>query len=319
MKRIIFLLIFCAPFLVMAQQPFKDYGYKVKIATLSDGKYVEFFDQDSLVQIGSVLMNRLTGKIIAFVEYDTVYRESDLNPELISRWYSPDPLADQFYNESPYNFCHSNPIKFVDPDGKAPLDDYYSLQGRYLGSDGAKTNNIRLIDHTDFMDVKANNGGTTSAQATRELQENSALVTVLEPDKPVTETLTQGSGENEKGVFAVLDVANATLGYEKATIVKETPDELQIATVKGQPGELRSVPGSQRTKLIVGLVHSHEQAAGLSEADRQTSRNMGVPVAEVSEGGGTVYSQSQGDRSLSTVGPQLLRSFLETTGKKPQQ
>jgi hypothetical protein len=103
-----------------AQQPFEEYGYKVKMATLSKGKYNEFFDQDTVVQIGSVFINRMTGKIRYFVMYDTVYHEFDLKPELISRWTSPDPLADHFYNESPYNFVHNNPIRYTDPSGMAP-------------------------------------------------------------------------------------------------------------------------------------------------------------------------------------------------------
>ena len=60
-------------FNALAQQPFEEYGYKIKNLTLSQGKYEEFFDQDTLVEIGSVLMNRLTGKIIGFIEPDTIY------------------------------------------------------------------------------------------------------------------------------------------------------------------------------------------------------------------------------------------------------
>ncbi|WP_421762905.1 DUF6443 domain-containing protein [Ekhidna sp.] len=41
------------------------------------------------------------------------------DPE-ISRWMSPDPLSDMFYNTSPYVYSHNNPLKFVDPDGAAP-------------------------------------------------------------------------------------------------------------------------------------------------------------------------------------------------------
>jgi len=107
---------------VLAQQPFEEYGYKVKVATLSKGKYQEFFDQDSLVQIGSVIIDQYTGKIVSFVTVDTVYSEATLQPELVSRWLSPDPLSERYYSLSPYNYGANNPIRYSDPTGLAPND-----------------------------------------------------------------------------------------------------------------------------------------------------------------------------------------------------
>jgi hypothetical protein len=122
-KLAILIIALVSAFTAMAQkQPFEQYGYKVKIATLSKGKYIEHFDQDTIVQIGTVLLNRRNGKIVSFVKYDTTLGEYSLKPELISRWMSPDPLANEFYSESPYNFGHNNPIRFIDTDGRAPSD-----------------------------------------------------------------------------------------------------------------------------------------------------------------------------------------------------
>ena len=36
----------------------------------------------------------------------------------MTRWLSPDPFAEQYYNSSPYSFCAGNPINYVDLDGK---------------------------------------------------------------------------------------------------------------------------------------------------------------------------------------------------------
>jgi len=36
----------------------------------------------------------------------------------LGRWFAVDPLAEKYYAWSPYNYCASNPIKFVDPNGR---------------------------------------------------------------------------------------------------------------------------------------------------------------------------------------------------------
>ena len=101
--------------------PFEEFGYKPKIATLSKGKYVEFYDQDTIIQIGGAIFNTVTMKIMGFVEYDTIRNEYNISPEVISRWLSPDPLTSEFPSWSPYNFVNDNPIIFVDPDGQYPI------------------------------------------------------------------------------------------------------------------------------------------------------------------------------------------------------
>jgi hypothetical protein len=118
MKRItILLIIISICYSLSAQNPFAQYGYtKVRIATASNGSYNEFFDNDSLMQIGSVIFNTNTGKIASFIENNT----TDILPRplSVSRWVSPDPLAIKYCNMSPYNYCANNPVKFVDPDGR---------------------------------------------------------------------------------------------------------------------------------------------------------------------------------------------------------
>jgi len=102
--------------------PFEKYGYRPKIATLSKGKYREAFP-DTIVQIGSFTYNRLTKKIIGItITEENDYNEDDLRPDLTSRWFSPDPLSDEFPSWSPYNFVENNPIRFIDPEGLSPFD-----------------------------------------------------------------------------------------------------------------------------------------------------------------------------------------------------
>ena len=48
--------------------------------------------------------------------------DPDAQPYLdtAGRWFSPDPLSEEFREWSPYNFSFNNPVRFVDPDGRAP-------------------------------------------------------------------------------------------------------------------------------------------------------------------------------------------------------
>ena len=48
----------------------------------------------------------------------------------VGSWTSLDPLAEKYYNVSPYAYCHNNPIRYIDPDGKNPI---YNTSGKYLG------------------------------------------------------------------------------------------------------------------------------------------------------------------------------------------
>lgn len=63
---------------------------------------------------------------------------------VIGRWTSPDPMASERSWVSPYNYVQNNPMLRIDPDGM--LDDYFNREGKYLGSDEAKTDFIRIVD-----------------------------------------------------------------------------------------------------------------------------------------------------------------------------
>ena len=105
-----------------AQNPFAEYGYTPKIATLSQGQFNEFFDNDTIVQIGSVLYNTKSREIIAFVDSENLCQDETIQPDVVSRWISSDPLADHpnQIDKSPYQYAWNNPIYWTDPDGRCP-------------------------------------------------------------------------------------------------------------------------------------------------------------------------------------------------------
>lgn len=51
-----------------------------------------------------------------------------------------------------------NPIKLVDPDGRE-IDDYFSYEGKYLGSDDAETKNVRIMNASHWNNMEKNEKG----------------------------------------------------------------------------------------------------------------------------------------------------------------
>ena len=142
------------------ENPFAEYGYTPKIATLSQGQFYEFFDNDTIVQIGSVLFNTKSKQIVAFIEYDTMYSEATLEPDIVSRWMSPDPLASDYPGESPYSFAGNSPIVFVDQEGKFKIPIHYSITKQALA--GLSLSNAASIDILNGNTIVADIMGANS-------------------------------------------------------------------------------------------------------------------------------------------------------------
>ena len=71
------------------------------------------------------------------------YGARQYNP-VTGRWDRMDPHCESYYNVSPYVYCHNNPVMKIDPDGK---DDYYTSDGKFLGSNNKKTDYIYISDN----------------------------------------------------------------------------------------------------------------------------------------------------------------------------
>jgi RHS repeat-associated protein len=49
----------------------------------------------------------------------------------LGRWFTADPLAEKYYDISPYAYCSNNPVRYIDPDGrewKTKEDEEYAKQ-----------------------------------------------------------------------------------------------------------------------------------------------------------------------------------------------
>ncbi len=96
--------------------PFASIGKNPKsYLTLSNGYYDENFTNDTLRQIGSVLINTVTNKVVSFSVQNEIQHPKDN-----SRFMSIDPIAKKYPELTPYQFSGNNPIKFIDLDGLEP-------------------------------------------------------------------------------------------------------------------------------------------------------------------------------------------------------
>jgi RHS repeat-associated protein len=224
MKRIVLVSLFAvlSATAAFAQQPFEQYGYKVKVATLSRGKYLEFFDQDSLVQIGSVMLNQYTGKIVSFVQVDTVYSEATLEPELVSRWLSPDPLSEKYSSLSPYNFVANNPVLLVDPDGREIWISYGDNQrvkydnGKLYNEDGSKYKGKDAFVSTTMKTLSAmgstKNGKTVLGELSKSENSFNFTNTYMKDSK----------GNDVKGTLALSENKNGGGEIHAAGLMEDT-------------------------------------------------------------------------------------------------
>jgi len=127
-NTIIAIFLVCLYNVTSAQNPFEQFGHKGKILTATNGRFNEFHDLDSVVQIGSVLLDVNKLVIVGNAPVDTVtYMPSST---VISRWLSPDKMSEKYYHLSPYNFVDNNPIHNEDPDGNIIIYGKYKQEAK---------------------------------------------------------------------------------------------------------------------------------------------------------------------------------------------
>jgi hypothetical protein len=234
--------------------PYKDIGKKGKVLTLSKGKYVEFFDMDTIQRIGTVMYNIRTKKIVKLLSAITVYKKASNNTSS-SRWYSIDPLADKYATYSPYNFVLNNPIRLVDPDGREPVDDYK------LNKSGKIEFMKRTNDKVDKVYATNSKGEVNKSKS-------------IEVKKGIIENATNTKttdGKNDATYYIVgNDKKNATKFFEFAA--KNSDVEFGITTVSNKKGGTASV-----------ISTSYEKGGSTAQSDLEYSLMLNNPNLKIEE------------------------------------
>ena len=147
MKKLIFIFMFVALLgQLSAQNPFKELGIKDSdYLTLSDGRYDEFHEYNDFERVGSAIIDMRTNKIARFIDRDSIIDVGMAELDMTTRFLTVDPLAEKYFQMSPYVYCSDNPVNHIDPDGRA---DFW-LNGKVIGNDGVNDKKIYAIKTTE--------------------------------------------------------------------------------------------------------------------------------------------------------------------------
>ncbi|AUX19144.1 RHS repeat domain-containing protein [Flavobacterium columnare] len=205
-----------------------------------------------------------------------------------SLWLNIDPLAEKFPNTSPYVYCLNNPIKLIDPDGKAPTDWYRNkITGKITWKDGQKERwGYERLGHTRGYTDKNGNRALLDGD-TKQISYNGKVLADFSQNPKA-----------EYGGFAIADGGN-----------NQNPSELdrggrntQWIDLKGLIGLIDLLLGREPGKM--GQAHQKGKGTnGTGNVDSKTSEAIdavGASTGATNEGKNAIDQASKKEKNPSS-------------------
>jgi RHS repeat-associated protein len=172
------------------------------------------------------------------------------------RFLSIDPMAEKYYNISPYAYCANNPLNRIDPTG---MDDYYNEYGKLLYTDTRTTNDMRTLSNDAWASInkeyasQIKDRSTSYSDLINTLDGNSSIITFENAGSEFADMWSSSvsSGKETAGLL-LFDFENATVSFE----------QIEVKNADATGGYISQVEGSTYNgKIVLGNVHTHPTEA----------------------------------------------------------